>query len=792
MLMFGPAGRLWLYMLDDLRHAIRSLLAQPLWTFSAIACLAIGTGANTTGLSVINAILLRPLPFADAGELAVVRMRDANPRAVRVFTLAEYRDVAPHASLFSDLAARTFLPVSVSAGDPARMVQSEMVSDNYFRMLRLTPLAGRFPVTVDEAIVSERLWRGRFARDPSLVGRVIRVNGREVMVTGIAPEGFTGVTQLIAADMWLAADFAGENMGAQFGVIGRLQSGTTLEQARLQLDAILARTLPAQGRASAPVSEVDEAAGFGFPLAGRAPSALLFGLAGLVMGVAVANVAGLMLARAPGRRREIGVRLALGATAPRIVRMILVESLVLGFVGSAIGAGLASVVAYVGPGLDVQLPEHLTYVVDVRPDGRVFLYSAMTAVVVSIAFGLAPARQAARTNLVEVLKHTGTHRASRGSSRALNALVIGQMAISTALLLASGLIAKTYVQAAGADPGIDTRNALSITMDLDQAGYDASSGLRFYRRLLDRVAALPGIETAVIAGEVPLVPSAFTGSVSVESTGGTRNVERKAVTPGFFDLFRIPLLLGRDFVVGDRRKAIVNETMAAQLWPGRSAAGETFRLNGELLEVIGVVKDTRYRSLVETPRAAFYCPLEDAYRARMGLLVRAGDVQAQVSTIRRAIQLEDPDLAVVDVRTMDEVLDGAIAPRRRLAQVLATICGLALVLSAAGLNGVVAFGVRERAREFGLRVALGALPRDVTWMVLRRGLRLALAGFLIGLAASFGLVRLLSSVIAGVGLQDTVTAVVVGCVLMGVALAASYLPARWATRVDPAVALRND
>jgi len=249
MLMFGPAGRLWLYMLDDLRHAIRSLLAQPLWTFSAIACLAIGTGANTTGLSVINAILLRPLPFADAGELAVVRMRDANPRAVRVFTLAEYRDVAPHASLFSDLAARTFLPVSVSAGDPARMVQSEMVSDNYFRMLRLTPLAGRFPVTVDEAIVSERLWRGRFARDPSLVGRVIRVNGREVMVTGIAPEGFTGVTQLIAADMWLAADFAGENMGAQFGVIGRLQSGTTLEQARLQLDAILARTLPAQGRA---------------------------------------------------------------------------------------------------------------------------------------------------------------------------------------------------------------------------------------------------------------------------------------------------------------------------------------------------------------------------------------------------------------------------------------------------------------------------------------------------------------------------------------------------------------
>jgi putative ABC transport system permease protein len=590
---------------SELRYACRSLRAQPLWTAAAVVCLAIGTGANTASLSVINAILLRPLPFAGSERLAVVGLRDTNPPQNRVFSLAEYREVAPRVKLFSELAARTFLPVSVSAGDAARMVQSEMVSSNYFDMLRVLPLLGQLPRGQAEAMLSERLWRSRFASDPGLVGRTVRVNGRPIVVTGIAPAGFIGATQLIAADMWLPADFSGSDTTAQFGVIGRLAPGATREQARLEVNAILAGIAQARGSNAAAVARVEEATGFGFPLAARPAAAVLFGLIGLVMCVAVANVAGLMLARAPARRREISLRLALGASPSRIVRMVLVESLILGVVGSTIGAVLAAILMHVTPGLAVHLPEHLNYAVDVRTDGRVLVYAAITAIAVSILFGLAPALQAARTSFVHVLKQTGTSTTTAGSARALSTLVIGQMAVSTALLVGAVLLARTYVNAQSADPGIDTRNVLALDIDLDQAGYNPASSQLFYERLLQRVAGMPGIESATLTSETPLAPKSGAGTVTVELDEGKRSAESKLITQGYFGVLRIPIVQGRNFAPGDRGTAIINETMAQQFWPGRSALGQTFRTAGALLEVIGVAKDIKYRSLVEAPRAVF-------------------------------------------------------------------------------------------------------------------------------------------------------------------------------------------
>jgi putative ABC transport system permease protein len=574
-------------------------------------------------------------------------------------------------------------------------------------------------------------------------------------------------------------------------VMGRLAPGATREQARLEVNAILAGIAQARGSGSAPVARVEQATGFGFPLAARPAAAVLFGLIGLVMCVAVANVAGLMLARAPARRPEISLRLALGASPGRIIRLILVESLMLGVVGSTVGAALAAVLMHVMPGLAVQLPEHLNYAVDVRTDSRVLLYAAITAVVVSILFGLAPALQAARTSFVHVLKQTGTSTTTAGSARALSTLVIGQMAVSTALLAGAVLLARTYVNAEGADPGIDARNVLAVDIDLDQAGYDAASSMRFYDRVLQRVGSMPGIEAATLTSETPLAPRPSAGAVTVELPDGKRSADSKMVSDGYFSVLRVPLLQGRNFAAGDRGAAIVNETMAQQFWPGRSAMGQTFRTAGTLVEVIGVAKDIKYRSLIEVPRTVFYRPLEK-HIPRISLLVRSPDAAGLVDPIRRAIQAENADLALVDVRSMESIVEGAIAPRRQSARILGLVCGLGLFLSAAGLYGVIAFGVRERSREFGLRMALGARPLDVAKMVLRRGLRLALVGFVIGLVASFWLMRLLARMISGVGSQDPATVAVVCAVLLLVALAASYLPARWATRIDPAVALRGD
>ena len=780
----------------DLRYACRGLLARPAWTLAALTCLSVGTGANTASLTVINEVLLRPLPFTDADRIATVVLREPSPPRLRPFSLDEYLAVAPNATLFSELAARTFLPVSVAAGDPPRMVQSELVSENYFAMLRVAPLIGRFVDAVSDvpqAVISEQLWRLRFNRDASVLGRRIRINGREAVITGVAPAGFIGATQLIRADLWLSISWfdalnASRDATAVplFGVLGRLAPGVTREQARSQLDA-LAAGLDRVGLTTQ--VEAPDALGFGAavrPLV-LGGSALLFCLMGLVVAVAVANVAGLMLARGPARRPEIGIKLALGATPFSIARQIMIECLVLGMLGSALGVALSVVLLYLVPSVSAELPEHLRYAIDPTLDWRVLALAALTAIVVAVSIGLAPARQAASTTFAAALKLAGTNRSSRGTTRALDALVVAQMAVSTMLLVGCTLLAQTYLGARDTDSGMEMSNGLAASLDLGQTQLSPEQGMQFYESLLARVSSLPGVESASLSREVPLYLGAA-DSVAVEDG----QADRKVVTPGYFSTMRIPLLQGRDFSADERAAiAVVNETMAAELWPGRSPVGEILRVDEAALAVIGVVKDAKYQSLSEQPRAAFYQPLGQHFSSQMTLLLRSTRATALGDAVRAAVQAEDSDLAVTALRTFEELMAIELAPRQRGAAILGTLCALALLLSAVGLYGVVALGVRERAGEFGLRAALGARPRDVRNIVLGRGMRLVAAGFLLGLLGAFGLTQVLRFVLADVAPLNVITLSIAGSVLAAVTLVASYMPARFATRVDPAVALRG-
>jgi predicted permease len=783
--------------LADLRYAYRGLLARPTWTLAALACLAIGTGANTASLTVINEVLLRPLPFAEPDRIATVVLREPSPPRLRPFSLDEYLAVAPNATLFSELSARTFLPVSVAADDPPRMVQSELVSANYFAMLRVTPLIGRFfdaTSDVPQAVLSEQLWRVRFNRDASILGRRIRINGRDAVVTGVAPARFIGATQLIRADMWLPiASFAGFNPSPDaatvpsFGVLGRLAPGVTREQAGLQLDSLVAGL----DRAGL-TTQVDAPDALGFGAALRpvvlGGSAFLFGLMGLVVVVAVANVAGLMLARGPARRPEIGIKLALGATPSRIARQIMTECLVLGVVGSALGVTLSFVLIRLVPSLSSDLPKHLAYAVDPDLDWRVLALAAITAVFVSVLVGLAPARQGASTTFVNALKHAGTNRGSRRTTRALDALVVAQMAVSTMLLVGCALLARAYLGARSADSGMEMSHGLAASLDLSQTQLSPEQGMRFYESLLARASSLPGVEIASLSREVPL----YLGTpenVPVEQS----RADRKVVTSDYFATMRIPLLQGRNFAPADGTPvAVVNETMAAEFWPGQSPLGQVFRVDDSALQVVGIVKDAKYASLSETPRAVFYRPLSQHFSNRMTLILRSSRAAALADAVRRAVQAENADLAVTDMRTLEDLMRIEIAPRKRGAGILGALCGLGLLLSAVGLYGVVAFSVRERLSEFGLRIALGARPRDVRNIVLGRGMRLALAGFLLGLLGALGLTQVLRFVLADVAPFDVTTVGIVGSVLAAVALLASYFPARLATRVDPVIALRGD
>jgi predicted permease len=806
-------------LLHDVRFAARQLAARPGWTAAAVLCLAIATGANTAAFTVVNGLLLRPLPFDDPGRLAMVALRDPEQHGPRPFSLREYRELAAASAPIIQLFARTFFPLSIAAEDGARMTQAELVSGNYFEALRVQPFAGRLLTVRDDragaapvVVLSHQLWRTRFAGSSELVGRVVRLNGRSATVVGIAPPGFSGAMQLVGADAWLPAALYSVLAGSatvdavpMFGVMGRLAPSATHAGAEVWLTSAAERLLPEAGRAHAPAAIVTSASGFGVPVAIQGTvltlSALIYMMMALLMGVACANVAALVLARGAGRTREIATRLGLGASRWRITRQLLVESALLAIAGCVAGALLAMWMTQALVARLVTPFQYVSYAVNVQPDGRVFAYAALAAATAAALCALAPIRMAGHVDVVEALKRSATGSGSRGAMRTLHSIVALQFTISTALLMVAAMLVRTYVRGVP-HPSVETRRIILSTLDVDQIGLDRNAGMRFYATAMDRLAKLSAVLEVGLTAEPPFAATAAVkllrevdGQPSPEAPLAARAA---SVSSRYFSTIGLAIRDGRAFSDLEARSgavAVVDETLARRLWPHERAVGHRVRLDGpesEPIEVIGVAASLDSNS---SPLSAgtFYRPFDSAYTPRTTIVIRtAVDARQMLPEIRKAVRDVNPALAVVDLRTLDEFLDVRQASRRIPVAALSVIGVLGLFLSAVGLWGVLAYGVRQRARELGIRLAVGARPRDVKWLVLRQGLTTIAVGFVLGTGTTIVAARALRTFVFGLGPIDPVILCSVYGVLIAAAMAALYLPARSASAIDPSHILRSE
>jgi putative ABC transport system permease protein len=804
----------------DLRSTMRTLAARPGWTAAAILCLGIATGANTAAFTLVNGLLLRPLPFDDPKQLVMVALREPKQASTRPFALREYRDLASRSEHTAMLLARTFFPLSLAAEDGARMAQTELVSGNYFETLRVKPFLGRFFDATDDrggsppvAVLSHRLWQHRFGASAAIVGRTVRVNGRPATIAGVAPAGFVGAMQLIAADLWLPAamyeDLAAEAVKVpMFGVMGRLATGVTIDDAAPRLTSSMATSASGTDGQSPPSVIVRPAAGFGVPVVAEGMvlslSAFIYVMMALLMAVACANVAALVLARGAGRRREIAVRLSLGASRLHIARQLLIESIVLAFAGCAAGTMVA---LWLTQALVARLTtpfQYVSYAIDVHPDVRVFLYSAIATAAAAVLCGIAPIRSAGRVDVVDVIKQSTAKGRSREATRTLNAMVVMQFAVSTTLLVAAGLLVRTYVSTQSTRPAFDTSGLVVSTVDVDQIRLDRSAGTRMYRAIVDRLSSLPGAADVALTSDAPFA-SGRTEAVAVDADQNTRPSSEPvraaaiAVSPRYFRTLGLTIRQGRPFDDADPGRplvAVVNDAMAQRLWPDSSPLGRTFRSNragAEPIEVIGVVSNLEKAAPARPPQPAFYQPFPHEYWARMTVVMRVqGDAGRWLTDVRRTIHDVNEDLAIVDLRTVDDLLDTRADQQRIPATAFVLVGSLGLLLSVVGLYGVVAYGVRERARELGIRLALGARPADVRRMVLGQGFSIIGIGLVIGVSASVAVARVIRSALFGTGALDPPTLGVVCAVLIAAGFAALYLPARWASDLDPAHTLRSE
>jgi predicted permease len=805
--------------LQDLRVAIRVLGARPAWTAAAILCVAIASGANTAAYSLVNGLLLRPLPFEDPERLVMVALRDPNHGLTRPFSLHEYREVS-QATGSALLLARTFFPLSLAARDGARMAQTELVSGNYFATLGLKPFIGRLLSEQDDRegaplvlVLSHGLWQRRFGADPAALGTPVRVNGRSAAIVGVAPPGFVGAMRLVGSEVWLPAsvypDLAGSPDAAtvpMFGVMGRLRDGVTREEATARLTSAAA-TLAFSKESGAPAVAVTPAAGFGVPVSVQGTvmtlSGFIYVMMALLMVVACANVTALVLARGVGRSGEIAVRLSLGASRLRIARQLAVESSVLALAGCAVGSVAAIwLTQALVAGLTTPF-QYVDYAIDVHPDIRVFACSAIGTAVAAMLCGMAPLRLARRVDVVDVLKQSAGH-SRRGTTRTLNGMVAAQFAVSTTLLVAAAIFARTYVDAQSTRPGFETSGLIVATLDLDQLQMGRAAGTQMYRNALERLRSFPGVIDVASVSELPfrpgrMVPVFSTADAPIQRDSEPVRAVATIASSSYFSTLGVAVREGRMFGDNEPERpsvAVINEAMARRLWPDRSALGQTFRVNrpdAEPVEVIGVASRIVAGPQDTLARPGFYQPFPAQYSARMTLVVRVnGDPASYFAGVQRTIRELNEDLAVTELRTLDDVLEGIDGLRRIPATLFALVGLLGLLLSAVGLYGVVAYSVRERSHELGIRLALGARPVDVRRMVVRQGFGTVGVGIALGTAASIVVTQLLRNRLFGASAVDPVNLTIVWTVLSVAGLAALYLPARWASRVEPARTLRHD
>jgi macrolide transport system ATP-binding/permease protein len=821
---FGALETFW----QDLRYGARMLLKQPGFTLMAILTLSLGIGANTAIFSVVNTALLRPPLAAQPEQMAQLDKLEQGFGNHTSFP--NYRDLVEGTEAFSALAAFDSGPINLGQGDAMTRVFGESVTGNYFPAFGVSAALGRtFGTETDGAlgaypvaVVSHGAWRRRFGADPGLVGKAIILNGQQFTVIGIMPEGFRGAWPLgIAPEIWTpltmrlqlkpGVDLFGDRGAHSLSVIGRLKPGVSQAQAQAEVSLVarrLAESYPKENRGLEnakvyPIDKLNEIPMRVIPVF----MGLVTVIAGLVLLLACANVANLLLSRAVQRRQEVAIRLALGAGRRRLIRQLLTESLLLALAGGAAGCLLAVCVTSLLRLFPAPTPVSMEF--NVTLDSRVLCFNLAVSLLSGVLFGLAPAWHASKLDLVPMLKDDrrgAGGRAPRFSLR--NLLVISQVSVSLVFLICAGLFTRSLQQANSIDPGFETERALTVPLDLESVGYDETRGRLFYRQSLEQIERMPGVQSATLAKFV-LANGEGVGSSDVavegyDAAGGDYPSFRlNIVGPRYFETMGIPLLAGREFNRQDSEGAplvvIVNETMARRFWQGpQSALGRRLRLMGRgnvlgpYYEVVGVAKDSKYRSLGEEPQSFFYVSALQDYRQQMVLQVRTvGEPSLLRSAVRDRVLALDKGL-MVEVATMRENLAASFLPARVAAVVLGLVGLFGLSLAVVGIYGVVSYAVSQRTGEIGLRMALGAESRDILRLVIRQGLKLTLIGVGVGATLALALSRLLSRLLVGVSAADPVTFLAVPLLLTAVAVFACWIPARRATKVDPMIALRRE
>jgi macrolide transport system ATP-binding/permease protein len=818
------ADALWLQprrwedeMIQDLRFGVRMLLKSKVFTAVAVLSLALAIGANTIVFSLIQTLFFSSPPGVTApGQLVGVCRLEIPERRTDPDRICypDYRYYRDQNTAFSGLASQ--LMAHLADGDLAVEIQANVVSENYFSVLGVHPFIGRFFLPEEDlvpgrnpvVVLSHSFWQRRFNGDAGCIGQPIKLNDVTFTVVGVAPAGFRGMHWFSVADVWLPsmmAQAAYRNLDIlsrdsnDFELIGRLKPGLTRDQAQAEM-TVLARQL----EESYPQTNKDSGV-FLYPLKGvhpasrpgaaELPRVLVVTVTCLLL-IACANLAGLLLARSATRQKEIAIRLALGSRRGRLIRQLLTESVLLSLLGGAVGWSIAY---WAG---DLLGSYYFTEVEGVRPfyvlsfDGYVFLFSLSLAVLTGVIFGLVPAIQASRPALVPALKDDSSVFGYR-RSRLRAAFLIIQVALSVVLLIGAGLMIQSLHNLKW-DSGFDARNLVFIRMKPHLSGYDRRQSQAYFRKVQQRLESVPGVQSVTFAGNPPLRDWGPGARVSMPGEQpareqDVREVSQNGVSPGFFETLRIPIVRGRSFDGRDlqevRLAVIVNETLAHQLWPDREALGQTVMIDNRPHEVVGVARYGNFRRSGEAAKPFIF-------RAGFGgnrMMVRLhGDPQAMLPVLRREILAVDTNVAISEELPVIDMIENFFAPVRMAMGVLGYAGGMALLLSAIGLYGVLALAVNQRTREIGIRMALGARGSDVSRMILREGLRLTSLGVILGVVSALALTRFLSSYLYGVARKDVWTFVAVASLLIVVAMFACWLPARRATKVDPIVALRHE
>lgn len=813
-------------LLQDVKYGVRMLLKRPGFTLIAIITLALGIGANTAIFSLVNTVLLRPLQIEKPEQVYSINSTSKSS-SFSVFSYPDYVDFRDRNNVLSGMVATRLAPVSLGRSEKSERLWSYLVTGNYFDVLgakavkgrTFTPEEDKTELTHPVVVLSYKCWQNRFNADSEIVGKDITLNGHSFKIIGVAPKDFNG-TEIIAEPEvfvpvmmvgWIEPNYNWIKLRDDHNlfVVGRLKEGVSEGQATAALNIIANQLAKEYPESNEGISIELTRPGFILPALRGAVisfSLVLMFIVGLVLLLACTNIANLLLARATERRKEIAIRMAIGAGRFRIIRQLLTESTMVSLIGGTagllLGSWIVDLILALKPKIDV--PVNL----ELQTDWRVVLFTFIVSLFTGILFGLIPALRATKPEIVPDLKDA-TSQAGFRRSRLVNSLVVGQIALSLILLVAAVLVVRTLQQLQTMNTGFEVERGLIMSFDTGLQGYDDARGEQFQKQVLERVSAIPGVKSAALTNFLPLSLNVSYTGFFVEGHEAARgmnvpNALYASITPGYLKTMGSSLLHGREFTEQDKKDStrviIVNEAFVKSFMPELKTPEEainkrvsTNSVSGPFLQIVGVTGNGKYFSITEDSQPIAYFPLAQRYNSYSTLIVRTtSDDGNMTGLIRREIQQLDPNLPLFQVKTLEEHMGFALFPARSAASFLSAFGLLALILAMVGIYGVMAYAVSQRTREIGIRMALGARKGDVLKMILRQGLLLTAIGVGVGLIGAFGLTRLMSSLLYGVSATDAVTFIFVPLVLIGVSLLASFIPARRAAKVDPMIALRYE